>query len=126
MKHIITGFSLIGAFALLALAVGCAGTQTQSKENLLIAAGFKTVVPKTAAQQQKLQALPPDKVAMVQKGGKTYYVFPDAANNRALVGGPKQYQAYQQLEEPKTHISFLCLRSWQWRVSSPKASIYRG
>ena len=97
MKHIITGFSLIGAFALLALAVGCTGMQTQSKENLLIAAGFKTVAPKTAAQQQKLQALPPDKVALVQKDGKTYYVFPDAANNRALVGGPKQYQSYQQL-----------------------------
>jgi hypothetical protein len=47
MKHIFTVFSLIGAFALLAMAVGCAGTQTQSKENLLIAAGFKTVVPKT-------------------------------------------------------------------------------
>ena len=97
MKHILTGFSLIGAIALLGLAVGCAGMQAQSKENLLIAAGFKTVVPKTAAQQQKLQALPPDKIAMVQKSGKTYYVFPDAANNRALVGGPKQYQSYQQL-----------------------------
>ena len=97
MKHIINGFSLLGAFALLILAVGCAGTQTQSKENLLIAAGFKTVVPKTAAQQQKLQALPPDKMALVQKDGKTYYVFPDAANNRAFVGGPKQYQSYQQL-----------------------------
>ena len=97
MKRILTGFSLIGTIALLALAVGCAGMQAQSKENLLIAAGFKTVVPKTAAQQQKLQALPPDKIAMVQKSGKTYYVFPDAANNRALVGGPKQYQSYQQL-----------------------------
>jgi hypothetical protein len=97
MKHICTGFSLISAFALLALAVGCTGMQTQNKENLLIAAGFKTVVPKTAAQQKKLQALPPDKVALVQKDGKTYYVFPDAANNRALVGGPKQYQSYQQL-----------------------------
>ena len=71
--------------------------QTQNKENLLIAAGFKTVVPKTPAQQQKLRALPPDKVAMVRKGVKTYYVFPDAANNRVLVGGPKQYQSYQQL-----------------------------
>jgi len=96
MKHIFTGFSLIGALALLSLAVGCASMQAQSKQNLLIAAGFKTVVPKTAAQQQKLQTLPPDKIAMVQKGGKTYYVFPDAANNRALVGGPKQYQSYQQ------------------------------
>ena len=36
-------------------------------------------------------------MALVQKDGKTYYVFPDAANNRALVGGPKQYQSYQQL-----------------------------
>jgi hypothetical protein len=97
MKQIFTGFSLIGALALLSLAVGCASMQAQSKQNLLIAAGFKTVVPKTAAQQQKLQALPPDKIATVQKGGKTYYVFPDAANNRALVGGPKQYQSYQQL-----------------------------
>jgi len=35
MKHIFTGFSLIGAFALLALAVGCASMQTQNKENLL-------------------------------------------------------------------------------------------
>ena len=58
MKHIFTGFSLIGAFALLALAVGCTTTQTQSKENLLIAAGFKVIVPETAAQQQKLQVLP--------------------------------------------------------------------
>ena len=46
MKHILSGFKIIGAIALLALAVGCASTQTQSKENLLIAAGFKTVVPK--------------------------------------------------------------------------------
>ena len=69
----------------------------------MIAAGFKTVVPKTAAQQKKLQALPPDKVALVQKDGKTYYVFPDAANNRAYVGGPTQYQAYTQI---RTAIQF--------------------
>jgi len=97
MKHIFTGFNLIGAFALLTLAVGCASTQTQNKENLLVAAGFKVIVPHTAAQQQKLQALPPDHVTLVQKDGKTYYVFPDAANNQAYVGGPAQYQAYKQL-----------------------------
>jgi hypothetical protein len=97
MKHLFTGFNLIGAFALLALAVGCTSMQTQNKEKLLIAAGFKVIVPKTAAQQQKLQALPADKVTLVQKEGKTYYVFPDAANNQAYVGSPKQYQAYKQL-----------------------------
>jgi hypothetical protein len=52
MKHVIIGFSLIGAFAVLALAVGCSSTQTQNKENLLIAAGFKVITPSTAAQQQ--------------------------------------------------------------------------
>ena len=97
VKHIFTGFNLIGAFALLFLAVSCTSMQTQNKENLLIAAGFKVIVPKTAVQQQKLKALPADKVTLVQKDGKTYYVFPDAANNQAYVGGPKQYQAYKQL-----------------------------
>ena len=97
MKHIFNVFSLIGAFALLTLVVGCTGAQTQNKENLLIAAGFKVIVPKTAAQQQKLQALPADKVTLVQKDGKIYYVFPDAANNQAYVGGAEQYQAYKQL-----------------------------
>ena len=97
MKYILTGFNLIGAIALLALAVGCTSMQTQNKENLLIAAGFKVITPHTAAQQQKLQALPPDHVTLIQKDGKTYYVFPDAANKQAYVGGPKQYQAYKQL-----------------------------
>ena len=99
MKHMFTGLNLIGSIALLALAVGCTSTQTQtqSKENLLIAAGFKVIVPRTAAQKQKLQALPAGKVTLVQKEGKTYYVFPDAANNQAYVGGPTQYQAYKQL-----------------------------
>ena len=91
----LTSFRILSAIALLALAVGCASIQ--SKENLLVAAGFNVIVPKTAAQQQKLKALPPDKVSMVQKSGKTYYVFPNAANNQAYVGGPKQFEAYRQL-----------------------------
>jgi hypothetical protein len=95
MKQTLISFRILSAIALLALAVGCASIQ--SKENSLVAAGFNVIVPKTAAQQQKLKALPPDKVTMVQKSGKTYYVFPDAANNQAYVGGPKQYQAYRQL-----------------------------
>jgi len=66
---------------------------------MLVASGFKVITPKTAAQQQKLQKLPPGKVTMIQKGRKTYYVFPDPANNRAYIGRPKEYQAYQQLRE---------------------------
>jgi hypothetical protein len=97
MKQTIS-FNVIGALALLALAVGCTTTtSTQNTESMLVASGFKVVTPKTPVQQQKLQNLPPGKIAMIQKGGKTYYVFPDAADNQAYVGGPKQYQAYQQL-----------------------------
>jgi hypothetical protein len=82
-----------------ALLVNCASTQTstQNRESMLAASGFKTITPKTAAQQQKLQQLPPGKVTMIQKKGKTYYIFPDPAHNLAYVGGPRQYQQYQQL-----------------------------
>src|SRR5947208_17089532 len=99
MKQIQTAFQMISVTGLLTLIVGCATTQTstQSKESMLVASGFKTITPKTAAQQQKLQQLPPGKIAMINKKGKTYYIFPDAAHNQAYVGGPQEYQAYQQL-----------------------------
>jgi len=62
-----------------------------------VASGFKVITPKTAKQQQKLQNLPAGKVTMIQKRGKTYYIFQDPTRNLAYVGGPKEYQAYQQL-----------------------------
>src|SRR6266404_9473506 len=98
MKQIRTSFNMIGVIALLALTVGCATTSsTQNKESMLVASGFKVITPKTAAQQQKLQQLPPGHVAMINRQGRTYYIFPDAAHNQAYVGGPQEYQAYQQL-----------------------------
>ena len=98
MKQIRTSFNMISVIALLALTVGCATTSsTQNKESMLVASGFKVITPKTAAQQQKLQQLPPGKVAMINRKGRTYYIFPDAAHNQAYVGGPQEYQAYQQL-----------------------------
>ena len=68
---------------------------------MLVASGFKVITPKTAAQKQKLQNLPAGTVTMIKKGKKTYYVFPDPAHNQAYVGGPKEYQAYQQLRADK-------------------------
>jgi len=98
MKKIVP-FKMISVIALLALTVSCATTQssTQNRESMLVASGFKVITPKTAKQQQKLQNLPPGKVTMIQKRGKTYYIFPDPTHNLAYVGGPKEYQAYQQL-----------------------------
>ena len=103
MKQIRVSFKMISVIALFALTVGCATTQssTQNRESMLVASGFKTVTPKTAAQQQKLQKLPPGKVTMIQKGGKTYYIFPDPAHNQAYVGRPKEYQTYLQMRTDK-------------------------
>jgi hypothetical protein len=98
MKQMRVSLYMISIIALVTLTVGCATTSsTQNKESMLVASGFKTITPKTAAQQQKLQQLPPGKVAMINRKGRTYYIFPDAADNQAYVGGPQEYQAYQQL-----------------------------
>src|SRR5881409_3944976 len=103
MKPITRIFLCSIAAAYAAVLAGCASTQTstQNRESMLVASGFKVITPKTAAQQQKLQALPPGKVTMIQKGGKTYYVFPDPAHNQAYVGGPREYQAYLELRADK-------------------------
>jgi hypothetical protein len=86
-----------------ALLVSCASTQsnTQNRESMLVVSGFKVITPKTAAQKQKLQNLPTGTVTMVKKAKKTYYVFPDPGRNLAYVGGPKEYQEYQQLRAEK-------------------------
>src|SRR5438874_12055388 len=67
-------YAIVAASA--AVLVGCATTQTstQNRENMLVASGFKAITPKTPAQQQKLQSLPPGKVTMMQRKGKAYYI----------------------------------------------------
>lgn len=96
MKYILPAFKGLVLLALLTLAAGCA-SGLQSKENLAIAAGFKTITPTKPNQIARLKSLPPDKVTRITHKGKTYYVLPDVANNVAYVGGPAQYQSYQQL-----------------------------
>jgi hypothetical protein len=92
-------FLSIVAAGFAALSVCCTTSQTaiQSRERMLAASGFKVITPKTAAQKQKLQNLPVGKVTMIKKGRKTYYIFPDPTHNQAYVGGPREYQGYQQL-----------------------------
>ena len=99
MKQIRTSFNMIGVIALLALIVGCATTATfpQEKANMLVAAGFKTITPRTAAQQQKLQQLQTGQVATVNRQGRTYYIVADPHQNLVYVGGPHEYQVYQQM-----------------------------
>lgn len=92
---------MIGATVLLAVMAGCTTTATtsttQEKASMLAAAGFKTITPKTAAQQQKLQQLQTGQIATIQKNGKSFYIVADPSQNVVYVGGPDEYQAYQQL-----------------------------
>ncbi len=99
---------MLCAITLLAVAASCASTQ--STENMLIAAGFKVVTPKTATQEEKLKALPPGKVTSVQRSGKTYYVFPDATNN----------QAYAVVQSSTKHTaSSICRSKWPTKRLKP-------
>jgi hypothetical protein len=98
MREKRVSFIMIGATALLALIAGCATTtSTQDQANMLVAAGFKTITPKTPAQQQKLQQFQAGQVAQIQKNGRTYYIVADPPRNVVYVGGPAEYQAYQQM-----------------------------
>lgn len=95
MKTLLTPTKFLCTLVLLAFGAGCA--TTQQTENLLSAAGFKTVIANTAKQQKHLASLPAGKITTVQKKGITYFVYPDAKKNQMFVGMQKQYTAYQNL-----------------------------
>jgi hypothetical protein len=59
--------------------------------------GFKVLVAATPVQEEWVQRLPAGKVKPVQRNGKKYFIFPDASKKQIYVGGPKEYEAYQQL-----------------------------
>jgi hypothetical protein len=99
MNTRLTCILAIGISALLGLAVGC--STTKQTENLLSAAGFKTIPATTPQQQAHLKTLPPNKVTMVVRDAKPYFVYPDAKAQVLYVGQQAQYDAYQKLRVEK-------------------------
>jgi hypothetical protein len=99
MQQISTRLSFAAVFAILALNMGCASTH--QTENLLSAAGFKVVVANTPQRQQHLKTLRPNKVTVVHRKGKTYYVYADPAHNLIYVGNQFQYDQYRDLRLAK-------------------------
>lgn len=77
------------------LLAGC--NSLQHKEDLMSAAGFRTVVPSTPAQIAHLKSMAQGKLTPVVKKGQTFFILPDAAGNRLLIGSQSQYATYQQL-----------------------------
>jgi hypothetical protein len=97
-----TSSTLSLALGLLALAVAAMGcSTTKQTENMLSAAGFKVMPATTPEQKAHLATLPANKVTMVMREGKTYFVFPDAKQQVLYVGQQPQYNEYQRLRLQK-------------------------
>jgi len=90
--------NLLRALAVTLVTSGAAaGAPAPIDERELLDAGFKVLVATTKVQEEWVRKLPPGKIRPMQRTGKKYFIYPDAANKQIYVGGPEQYAAYQQL-----------------------------
>ena len=91
---------LIEAFAMSAAftaPAGAASSPAAVGEAELLDLGFKVLVATTPAQTDWVKNLPPGRMRAMQRTGKHYFIYPDAARDRIFVGGPQEYQAYRKL-----------------------------
>jgi hypothetical protein len=93
--------SLLAALAIALLATGLAGAAPRAPkpvdEKELIGLGFKVLTAQTKTQSDWIRTCPPNQIRAMQRTGKKFFIYPDAANNRGLVGGPIQDEAYLKL-----------------------------
>jgi hypothetical protein len=75
-------------------------------ESELLGSGFKVLVATTKPQQEWVKHLPPGQIRPMQRTGKKYFIYPDAAGNQIYIGGPKEYEAYRKLH-PDTQLAAL-------------------
>lgn len=102
MKKLLTFTNVIGAVALLALASGCATTNSTAinssqKEMMLSQAGFITKTVTTPKQQQQVEKLTVGSVSAVKYKGKLLYVYPTEKKDQIFVGKQAQYDAYKKM-----------------------------
>ena len=92
MKKITSILSILAAFLL-----GC--SSTKQKENMLSAAGFKTMAANSPQREEHLKSLPDDRLTAANLNGHNYFVFPDRAESMLFVGQEPQYQQYQRMRQ---------------------------
>jgi len=85
------------AVGLVLLLTQACTSHLQQKEAFLQEAGFRAVRPVTAAQAERLRALPQGHMTHMTKNGHTVYMLADAKKNLLLVGGTPQLERYQQI-----------------------------
>jgi hypothetical protein len=84
------------------VAGGAAAAPPRIDESELLSSGFKVLVAKTTSQQERVKRLPPGEIRPMQRNGKKFFIYPDAAGNQIYVGGPREYEAYRQLHPDST------------------------
>jgi len=95
--------NLRNVLAALAISMIVAGGAVAAKplppvdDNELVGLGFKVLVAQTSAQSDWVKRLAPGQIRAMQRTGKKFFIYPDAARNQVYVGGPKEYDAYLQL-----------------------------
>jgi hypothetical protein len=122
MKNVFTGLRLVDAFALLALAVGCASYQVRTTESLLSQAGFQTRTPATQAQLAMYNQMTPYKLERNTFNGKALYSYADKRKGVAYIGGDKAYERYKQLaiqqyQMEAAYSKMLANEDKVWRVN---------
>ena len=65
-------------------------------ESELLGLGFKVLVAQTDVQRDWVKNLTPGRINPMQRTGKKFFIYPDAAKDRIFIGGPKEYDAYLQ------------------------------
>jgi hypothetical protein len=97
MKDVFAGLRLFAAFALLALATGCASYQVRTTESLLSEAGFHTLTPSNPAQLAMYNQMTPYKLERNTLQGRALYSYADKQKGVVYIGGDTAYQRYRQL-----------------------------
>jgi hypothetical protein len=114
MKKLLRLTGIVGAMAASVLIAACQTTgtsQATQNEALLTQSGFKTIPVTTPKQQQAVTKLPQGTVSAVKHQGKTYYVYPSAAQDKIYVGkqthvnAAKQAVAAQQSQPGQQNIN---------------------
>lgn len=121
MKYVSRLLVLAAILAGAWLTAGCASTEGES---LPTKAGFDAVRADTTAQIDALKKLPPDRIYVVHRNGKSFYVFTDPPGGLIFVGSEADFARYRRLRSSQGEAeaplsegqSGLILSAWEgWK-----------
>lgn len=88
----------VAVMALIGLGVAGCVTDTQNKENMLAAAGFRVRPADTPAKVASLKSLPPHKFTVQLQNGQPVYLYADPTVCGCIYyGNQDNYGSYQQM-----------------------------